>query len=69
MSYNRKAQLKIPYQDYLSFQSRQLIAQMTTETRQRLLEQVTARMVLNGEKPVNTEILNLLKGEINEQPI
>jgi len=60
---NRKQQLKIPYQDYLLLRGRQLISQMSSESRQHLLDTIEARAVLNGEKVSNQELVKYLKGE------
>jgi len=68
MSINKRAQCKSSYQDYLTFQSRQLIAQMTPEARQRIAEQIQARIILQGEPIVNRKAyeatMKLLRNEV-----
>lgn len=66
MSLNRKQQLKIPYQDYLLLQGRQLISQMSPETKQHLLDTIEARSALLGEPIKNIDIYNQLKGIKND---
>lgn len=61
--FNRKQQLKRPYQDYLLLQGRQLISQMSSETRQHLLDTIEARSALLGEKIVNKDLYSQLKGD------
>jgi hypothetical protein len=63
---NRKQQLKIHYQDYLLFQGRQIISQMSPETKQHLLDIIEARSALLGEKIVNNDLYNQLKGIDND---
>ena len=56
MTFNKKAQCKGTYQQYLANYSRQLLSQLTPEARQQLAEQVQARVVLGGEQPINQEV-------------
>lgn len=66
MPIDKKIQCKTTYQDYLLYQSRQFLAQLTPEAKQRLAERIQARIVLGGEQPVNQElckqVMNKLKG-------
>ncbi len=59
--FDRKNQLKIPYQDYVVLQSKQLISQMTPEALDRLLIHVQSRMNLNEEPIKNQTILDMIK--------
>ncbi len=66
MTINRKLQCRTSYQDYLLFHSRQLLAQMTPESKQRLAEQLQVRINLMGEKPVNGEIYQQVLNKLKE---
>lgn len=65
MSLDRRLQLKVTYQDHITFKGKQLLSQMSIESKQRLLETVQARILLDGKTPENIELLNLLKEQVN----
>jgi len=67
MSINKKAQCKGTYQDYLLSLSRQLLAQLTPEAKQQLAEQIQARVILGGEKPVNGEVYRSVMNKLKEE--
>ena len=65
MHLNRKQQLKVPYQDYLLLQGRQIISQMTPASRQHLLDTIQARAVIGGEKVADSRLVDYLKEQDN----
>ena len=64
MAFNNKACLKGSYNAYLEGYSRRLLASLTPEARHRLAEQVQARVVLLGEKPVNQSVYQAVTREL-----
>ena len=62
MTINKKAQLKISDQDYTVFRTKQLVQQLTPESKERLMEYIQAKIVLEGAQVKNHEVLNILKG-------
>jgi len=66
MLINKKCQCKSSYQDYLLFQSRQLLAQLSPEAKQRLADQIQARIFINGELPVNPKVYQSIVSKLKE---
>ena len=66
MSIDNRNQLKTSYQDSITFQGRQLIQQMTPESRQHLMDIVQSRMSLGGDTIVNRELYNSLKSSLEK---
>ena len=73
MSLNKQLQCKTSYQDYLVFQSRQLLAQLTPESLARLNIQIQARLQLSNRPVVNSKIylsvMEKVKGELSAEKI
>lgn len=61
-------QLKISYQAYLSFEAKQLLKQMTPETKQHFTEMLQARVNLMGETPKNKELYQEVLTHLTQQP-
>jgi hypothetical protein len=66
MAFNKKAQCRTTYEDYLKYQSRQLLAKMTPEAKQNLLERIQAQIALLGKDPVNQELYQNIVNKLKE---
>ena len=66
MSIDKRNQLKISYQDFILFQGKQIIKQMSSDSLRCFLETVQARTQLNGETVANKELCNEIVSRLNK---
>jgi uncharacterized protein with NAD-binding domain and iron-sulfur cluster len=58
MSIDKRMQLNVPYEQFASFRVKQIINTLSQERKQIVMEQIQAKILLEGKEIVNQELFN-----------
>ncbi len=67
MSIDKHLQCRGTYQDYQLWHAKRICSALSKEKKAELLEQIQSRIVLNGEKPADQKIYQVVMERLKEE--